>query len=63
MLVFLLLYRLKDITIQAWSPFKCDSFEGVFLNNDKFQELNNKINEIASTRGVTNSAITIGWIL
>ena len=46
--------RLKDITIQAWSPFQYGFFEGVFLNNDKFPELNNKINEIAATKGVTN---------
>lgn len=55
--------RLKDITIQAWSPFQYGFFEGVFLNNDKFPELNNKINEIADTRGVTNTAIATAWIL
>lgn len=55
--------RLKDITIQAWSPFQYGFFEGVFLDNDKFPELNNKINEIADSRGVTNTAIAISWIL
>ena len=55
--------RLKDITIQAWSPFQYGFFEGVFLNNDKFPELNNKINEIAAARGVTNTAIATAWIL
>ena len=55
--------RLKDITIQAWSPFQFGTFEGPFLDNDKFPELNNKINEIAATRGVTNTAIAIAWIL
>lgn len=55
--------RLKDITIQAWSPFQYGFFEGVFLDNDKFPELNNKINEIAANKGVTNSAIAIAWIL
>lgn len=55
--------RLKDITIQAWSPFQYGFFEGVFLDNDKFPELNNKINEIAAAKGVTNSAIAIAWIL
>ena len=55
--------RLKDITIQAWSPFQYGFFEGVFLNNDKFPELNNKINEIAAIKGVTNMAIAIAWIL
>ena len=55
--------RLKDITIQAWSPFQFGFFEGVFLNNDKYPELNRKINEIAGIKGVTNSAIAIAWIL
>lgn len=55
--------RLNDITIQAWSPFQYGFFEGVFLNNEKFPELNQKINEIAEQKGFTNSAIAIAWIL
>jgi predicted oxidoreductase len=55
--------RLKDITIQPWSPFQYGFFEGVFLDNDKFPELNQKINQIAAAKGVTNSAIAIAWIL
>jgi predicted oxidoreductase len=55
--------RLKDITIQAWSPFQYGFFEGVFLDNDKFPELNTKINEIAAAKGVTNTAIAAAWIL
>ncbi|MGL5677148.1 MAG: aldo/keto reductase [Cellulosilyticaceae bacterium] len=55
--------RLKDITIQAWSPFQYGFFEGVFLNNDKFPELNQVINRIAEEKGVTNSALAIAWIL
>ena len=55
--------RLKDITIQAWSPFQYGFFEGAFLDNDKFPELNAKINEIAESKGVTNSAIAVAWIL
>ena len=43
--------RLKDITIQAWSPFQYGMFEGVFLGNEKFPELNKVINELAM-RGV-----------
>lgn len=55
--------RLKDITIQAWSPFQYGFFEGAFLDNDKFPELNSKINEIAELKGVKNTAIAIAWIL
>lgn len=55
--------RLKDITIQAWSPYQYGFFEGVFLDNDKFPELNEKINEIATAKGVSNTAIATAWIL
>lgn len=55
--------RLKNITIQAWSPFQYGFFEGVFLDNDKFPELNKKIDEIAENKGVSNMAIAIAWIL
>ena len=55
--------RLKDITIQAWSPFQYGFFEGVFLDNAKFPELNAKIDEIAKDREVPNTAVAIAWIL
>ncbi len=55
--------RLKDITIQAWSPFQYGFFEGIFLNNDKFPELNHKIDDIAAIHNVPNTAIAIAWIL
>lgn len=55
--------RLKDITVQAWSPFQYGMFAGVFLNNDKFPVLNQKIDELAEKKGVTNSAIATAWIL
>jgi predicted oxidoreductase len=55
--------RLNDITIQAWSPFQYGFFEGVFLENDKFPELNQKIDEIANEYQVTNTTIATAWIL
>ncbi len=55
--------RLNDITIQPWSPFQYGFFEGVFLNNDKFPELNAKIDEIAALHGVTNTTIAMAWLL
>lgn len=55
--------RLNDITIQAWSPFQYGFFEGVFLDNDQFPELNKTINDIADVYGVPNTAIAIAWIL
>jgi len=55
--------RLNNMTIQAWSPFQYGFFEGIFLNNDKFPELNNVINRLAGQYEVTNSAIAVNWIL
>ncbi len=55
--------RLKEIIIQPWSPFQYGFFEGVFLDNPKFPELNQTINAIAADKGVTNTAIAIAWLL
>ena len=55
--------RLHDITIQPWSPFQYGMFEGVFLNNPKFPQVNAKIDEIAEKHGVSNTAIAAAWIL
>lgn len=55
--------RLNDITIQPWSPFQYGFFEGVFLNNEKFPELNKKVNQIAEKYSVSNTTIATAWIL
>ncbi len=55
--------RLKDITIQAWSPFQYGFFEGVFLGSEKYTELNKKINELSEKYKVSDTAIAIAWIL
>jgi predicted oxidoreductase len=55
--------RLKDIIIQPWSPFQYGFFEGVFLDNPKFPELNKAIDAVAADKGVTNTAIAIAWLL
>lgn len=55
--------RLEDITIQAWSPFLYGYFEGVFLGDEKFPELNKAIDEMAKEKNVSPEAIVIAWIL
>ncbi|MEC0240604.1 aldo/keto reductase family oxidoreductase [Paenibacillus dokdonensis] len=55
--------RLHDITIQPWSPFQYGFFEGVFLGNDKFPELNKKIDEVAAKYEVSNTTIAVAWLL
>ncbi len=55
--------RLNDITIQPWSPFQYGFFKGVFLDNEKFPELNAKMNEIAANYSVSNTTIAMAWLL
>ena len=55
--------RLKDITIQAWSPFQYGFFEGVFIGSEKYPELNRVIAELAEKYGVTDNGIVTAWIL
>ena len=56
--------RLKDITIQAWSPFQYGFFEGIFLgNNEKYPELNKALEEISQKYDTTPTAIATAWIL
>ncbi len=55
--------RLNQITIQPWSPFQYGFFEGVFLDNPKFPELNKVINRIAARHGVSNTTIALAWLL
>jgi predicted oxidoreductase len=55
--------RLNDITVQAWSPFQYGFFDGTFLGSPKFPELNKTIDAIAEKYGVSNTAVTIAWIL
>ena len=55
--------RLKNITLQAWSPFQYGFFEGIFIDNDKFPELNQVLGRIATEKGVSKSAIAVSWIL
>lgn len=54
--------RLKKITIQAWSPFQFGFFEGVFIDNPKFPELNEVLGKLAEEYGVTKTGLAIAWI-
>jgi predicted oxidoreductase len=55
--------RYEDITIQAWSPFQYGFFEGVYVDNPDFPEINVKLQELADKYGVTKNTIVIAWIL
>lgn len=55
--------RLHGITVQAWSPLQYGFFEGNFVENEKFPELNAVLDRIAKQHRVTKTAIAIAWIL
>ncbi|MGM0902212.1 MAG: aldo/keto reductase [Bacillota bacterium] len=55
--------RLHDMTIQAWSPFRYGLFEGLFIDNDDFPELNGKLQEVGDKYGINKSAVAVAWIL
>ncbi|KRL55857.1 aldo/keto reductase [Furfurilactobacillus rossiae] len=55
--------RRKHMTVQTWSPFQYGFFDGTFINNDKFKELNDKLQELAEKYDVSKNAIATAWIL
>ena len=55
--------RLKQMTIQPWSPFQVDLSQGLFIKHPAYQELTAKLQAYADERGVTLEAIVMAWIL
>lgn len=54
--------RLHDIAVQAWSPFQAGFFDGVFLGNEKYPELNAVIDRLAAKYDAEREAIAVAWI-
>ena len=55
--------RIKNITIQAWSPFQYGFFEGTFVDNPAFPELNAKLAQIGEKYGLSKTGVATAWIL
>lgn len=55
--------RLKDVTVQAWSPLNYGFFEGIFVGNEKFPALNRELERLGEKYGCSPSAIAFAWIL
>lgn len=55
--------RLKGVTMQAWSPFQYGFFEGVFIDSEKYPELNATLQKMGEKYGVSKSAMAVAWIL
>ncbi len=54
--------RINKMTIQAWSPFQHGFFDGPFVGNAQFPELNKKLEVYAEKYNLTPSGIAIAWI-
>lgn len=61
--------RLKDITVQAWSPLQFQAWsqgtvvKGSFLDNEKFTVLNRKLEELGEKYCASAAAMAIVWLL
>jgi len=55
--------QLKGVTVKAWSPYQYGFFEGVFVGNKKFPEVNEALDEVAEAHNVSPSAIAAAWLL
>lgn len=55
--------RRQHITIQTWSPFQYGNFEGTFIDNPDYPELNAALQKVADKYGVGKNAIAAAWIL
>ncbi len=55
--------RLKNITLQAWSPLQHGFFGGTFIGDENFPALNAELERLAEKYNVTPAAIACAWIL
>lgn len=55
--------RLNNMTIQAWSPFQVGFFEGTFIDNPEYAQLNACLEKHAERFGVSKTAVAVAWIL
>ena len=55
--------RIKDITIQAWSPFQMPGWKGCFLGSEDYADLNRELERLAKQYEVTSTTIAAAWIL
>lgn len=55
--------RLNNITIQPWSPMQYGFFNGCFIDNEKFPELNETLKKIGDRYNVSKTTMAFAWIL
>ncbi|WP_342387754.1 aldo/keto reductase [Salinicoccus bachuensis] len=55
--------RMNDVTLQAWSPFHYGYFEGIIMDDPKYKTLNDVLEDIGHSHGLTKNAVAVAWIL
>ncbi len=55
--------RLKDMTIQAWSPFQYGMIQGAFFENEDFAPLNKMLAEVGEAYGTSATGMAVAWLL
>lgn len=55
--------HLKDITVQAWSPFQAGDQSGIIIGNPNYPELNLALEEIGQRYGISATASAAAWVL
>lgn len=55
--------RLKGIVVQTWSPLQKGFFEGVFLGDPEYSELNQALAKLADKYNVKPDAVAYAWLL
>lgn len=60
--IFFYLKR-KGIKLQCWSPFQYGMFEGIIFDENKFKDLNIKLEELAKKYKSSKSSIAVAFLL
>lgn len=55
--------RIKNMTIQTWSPFQKGFIAGNFIDNPDYAKLNEKLAEIGGRYGLSKTGVAAAWIL
>jgi len=55
--------RIHNMIVQTWSPLQYGFFNGTFLNNESFPELNAALQTLAEKYGVQKDTIAYAWLL
>lgn len=55
--------RMEGMTIQCYSPFQYGAFEGTFLGNRDYRELNRELERLAEKYDTTTNGIAVAWLL